>query len=177
MHGHGLVPTIVLGRDGAGLMAWFALLAFCGLLRPLQRSSRVEARRRPRREDAAQPTIKLNAIELGLLAELSLEQARAQEEVVDDEAAPPETRRKAAATAMAWRERAHVFQSHARRQGAVPFVPAVHAYTGRERRRTTRRREMRRTVPRVSVGRQRDDRGTVPDRRIGDRRHPELAPR
>ena len=177
MHGHGLVPTILLSRDGAGFMAWFALLVFCGLLRPLQRTSRVEARRRARREDAATPMVKLNGIELGLLAELSLEQARAHEEVVDDEAARPETRRKAAATVMAWRERAHVFQSHAQRQGAAPFVPAVQAYTGLERRRATRRREMRRTVPRVSVGRQRGDRRTVPDRRLGDRRHPELAPR
>ena len=78
---------------------------------------------------------------------------------------------------MEWRERARVFQVYAHRQGAAPFVPAVQAYTGPERRRTTRRREMRRSRPRASVWRQRGDRRTVPDRRSGDRRHPELAPR
>jgi hypothetical protein len=177
MHGYGLVSTILLSRDGAGLMAWFVLLAFCGLLRPPQRTARVEAQKRALREDAAAPTVKLHAIELSLLAELSLEQARAHEEVAKDEAARPDTRRKSEATAMDWRERARVFQACARRQAAAPFVPAAQAYAGPERRRTRRRRDMRRVVPRASVSREADDRRTVIDRRLADRRHPELARR
>lgn len=177
MHGYGLVQTILLGRSDAGLMAWFALLASCGLLRPLQRRGCLERPRRARAVDAARPTVKLNAIELGLLAELSLEQARAHEELVDDAAARPETRRTAAATAMAWRERARVFQAQAHRQGAAPFVPGVQTYPGPERRRAMRRRDARRTGAGVSVGTRQRDRRWMPDRREGDRRRPELASR
>jgi len=177
MHGYGLVPTILLSRDGAGLVAWFVLLAFCGLLRPPQRKGRVEAQKRALREDAAAPTVKLNAIELGLLAELSLEQARAHDEVATDEDARPDSRRESEAIAMEWRERARVFQAYARRQGSAPFVPAAQGYAGPERRRKTRRRDMRRVVPRASVSREWGDRRTVTDRRSADRRRPELARR
>ena len=177
MHGFGLAESILLNRDGAGLMACFALLAFCGLLRPLQRSGRFAPTLRAEPNDPATPTVKLNAIELGLLAELSLEQAHAHQELVDDPAQSPEIRQSAAATAVAWRERARVFQSQACRQAAAPIVPDVHAYTGPERRKGLRRRETRRTGSTPSVGRQPGDRRMAPDRRQGDRRRPELAPR
>jgi hypothetical protein len=159
-------------------MAYFALLAFCGLLRPpLPRSSPNEWPRRALAKSAATPTVKLNAIELALLAELSLEQARAHDQLVDDPAQRPEIRRSAAATAGAWRERARAFQSQAFRQSAAPIAPDVHAYSGPERRTGMRRRETRRTGPAPSVGRQPGDRRGVPDRRRGDRRRPELASR
>lgn len=177
MHGYGLAQTILVSRDGAGPMACFALLAFCGFLRPLKRRGRVEPPRRARAKSPATPTVELNAIELGLLAELSLEQARANEELVDDPAQRPEIRRSAQETAMAWRERARVFQLQACRRGAAPLVPDVHAYTGPERRAGMRRRDARRTGPASSLGTRPGDRRTVPDRRRGDRRRPELASR
>ncbi|MBV8712432.1 MAG: hypothetical protein JOY56_11675 [Solirubrobacterales bacterium] len=180
MHGHGLAQTVLLGRDGAGLAASFALLALSGLLRPFERRGRVRPPRRARRQDAPARTVRLNAIELGLLCELSLEQARAHEEVVDDPSQQPETRRTAAATAVDWRERARMFQLQARLQGALPTVPRGHcspAYTGPERRNQTRRRQTRRTGARASVGVDLDDRRCGADRRQSDRRRPELAPR
>lgn len=177
MHGYGLEQTILLGRSAAGVMAWLALVTFCGLLRPLQRRGRIDRPRRARAEAAATPTVRLNAIELGLLAELSLEQARAHEELADDAAARPETRRTAAATAMAWRERARVFQAQAHRQRAASFVPGVQACPGPERRRAMRRRDARRTGAGVSVGTRQGDRRRMPDRRQGDRRRAELASR
>src|SRR5947208_14284328 len=61
--GTGLVP----GAGGAGLMAWFALVAFSGLLRPLQRSARLQPPRRARPDETVAPTMRLNAIELGLI--------------------------------------------------------------------------------------------------------------
>lgn len=175
MHAYGLAQTILLSRGAAGFTACFALLAFCGLLRPLQRRDRLEPPRDARPGNAPAPTVKLNAIELALLAELSLEQARAHEEMVDDPAVQPETRRKAARVATAWRERAKVFQAQARLQAAAPFVPNAHGYTGPERRRTMRRREARRTGPGTSTMRQRGDRRGLPDRRRDDRRRGELA--
>jgi hypothetical protein len=178
MHAYGLAQTIVLGRGAAGFMACFALLAFCGLLRPLQRRGRVRLPPRGTRpKNAPNPTVKLNAIELGLLAELSLEQARAHEELVDDPTVRPETRRKAAAVATAWRERAQVFQAHARRQSAAPIIPGDPAYTGPERRNTMRRCETRRTGPGTSARRPSGDRRSLPDRRQDERRRPALAPR
>ena len=178
MHGHGLVQTTLLGGSGAGLVACFALLAFCGLLRPLERRTRVASLRRARPKNPATPTVRLNAVELGLLAELSLEQARAHDQVVDDASQRPETRRSAAATATAWRDRARAFQSHARRLGAAPMGPGEHfsqAYTGPERRRQSRRCQTRRTGAPTSAGIEPADRRTLPDRRQGDRRRPELA--
>ena len=179
MLGHDLAQALQLGADGPRLIAFFALLAFCGLLRPLGPRARVERPRRARPEDEPTPIITLNAIELGLLAELSLEQARAHEEVVKDAFQRPEARRAAAGTAAAWRERARTYQLQARRQGAAPIVPGGYlsrAYTGPERRRQIRRRETRRTRGRAAGGVGRADRRTGHDRRQADRRRPELAP-
>lgn len=179
MRDHGLAQAILLG-NAAGLVACFVLVAFCGLLRPLARRARVKPPRPARPENAATPAVRLNAIELGLLAELSLEQARAHEEVVHDESERPETRRNAAATAVAWRERARAFQEQARHQAAAPFVPGEHfarVYTGPERRNQTRRRQTRRAGAPASLGVDRGDRRRGLDRRQGDRRCPELAPR
>lgn len=180
MLGHGVAQSILLGGDRASLVACFALVASCGLLRPFGQRSRVKPARPPRTEHAVTPTIKLNAIELGLLAELSLEQARAYEEVAGDAAEWTETAQSAAASAQAWRERARTFQLHARHLGAEPIVPAEHAsraYTGPERRTQARRNQTRRTGAQASVGLDGADRRSVPDRRQGDRRRPELAHR
>ena len=155
MHGHGLTQTILLGGDGAGLVVCFAMLAVCGLVRPFEWSVRVKLPRRARPQNAPATTLNLNAIELGLLAELSLEQARAHEELLGDPTQRPEARRAAAATAAAWRERARGFQSQARLEAAAPVVPDEHpsrAYTGPERRRQTRRRQSRRIVAPASRG-------------------------
>lgn len=184
MLGHGLAGAIQLGGGGAGVVVGFALVTFCGLLRPLDRRGWLEPPRRAREKDAAPPsptpTVRLNEIELGLLAQLSLEQARAHEELVGDPSLRPETRRRAALTAAAWRDRARAFQLHARRRGAAPILSydtPSHAYTGPERRRQMRRRESRRTDAQGSGDIARADRRSGHERRQGDRRRPELAPR
>ena len=129
-------------------MAWFVLLAFSGLLRPLQRGARFRPPPRARPDEPVAPPMRLNAIELGLIAELSLEQARANEELANDVSQRSEARRRASQSAMAWRERAHWFQSQARRQGHRPMAPdpwPLHSsYAGRERRRQMRRSQTRR---------------------------------
>ena len=180
MHGHGLAQAILFGGDGAGLVVCFALLAFCGLLRPLGGRTRIKLPQPARPDIPATPIVRLNAIEFGLLAELSLEQARAHEELAEDASQAPETRRSAAGAAVAWRERACGFQLQARQVGAAPICPGEHfgrVYAGPERRRQTRRREMRRTGAPASLAVDRDDRRSGPDRRQGDRRRPELASR
>ena len=200
MLGHGLAGAVQLGGGGAGVVVGFALVAFSGLLRPIGRRARVGPPGRAREKDAATPTatptIRLNEIELGLLAELSLEQARAHEELIGDPSLRPETRRRAAVSALAWRDRARAFQLHARGKGAAPIVSSDHAtiissdrativrgdysshvYTGPERRRQMRRRESRRGDAQGSGGVERADRRSGHERRQGDRRGPELAPR
>jgi hypothetical protein len=121
----------------------------------------------------------LNSIELGLIAELNLEMARANDAVAEDVTERPETRRVASEAANAWRERARLFQLQAQRQNAHPIGPGsrpVHsptlAHTGAERRRQMRRMRTRRTARRVLDLR---DRRMGPDRRQRDRRRPELA--
>jgi len=178
MHGHAL--------------AVLALLVFSGLLRPLERRTlRTLVCQAGRRRAAVEPPldaspdpsgaspVSLNSIELGLIAELSLEMARANEVVTQDETQRPETRRVASEAANAWRERARLFQLQAQRQSAHPIVPGprpLHppslAYTGPERRRQMRRTRTRRTGRRVLDLR---DRRIGPDRRQRDRRRPELV--
>jgi len=183
MHGHAL--------------ATFAFVLFCGLLRPLEwRASRLlrAARWAPtaveRPWDAspdpasALPT-RLNAIELALIAEYSLEMARANEAVADDATKGLETRRRASEVAAAWRHRAQVFQAHARRASAHPTLPderpvraLARAYIGPERRQGMRRRQMRRTDPASTPsGHARGDRRAGSERRRRDRRRRQLAPR
>jgi hypothetical protein len=162
-------------------MAWFALVAFSGLLRPLQRSARLQPPRRARPDETIAPTMRLNAIELGLIAELSLEQARANEELANDAGQRPETQRRASESAMAWRERAQWFQVQARRQGQHPMTPdpwpIQSSYAGAERRRQMRRSQTRRAgreaADRVEQGNRRAGR----DRRLAERRRAELARR
>ena len=67
--------------------------------------------------------MRLNAIELALIAEHSLEMARANEAVADDPTKRLETRRRASEVAAAWRHRAEVLQTQALRQSAHPIVP------------------------------------------------------
>jgi hypothetical protein len=129
-------------------------------------------------------TIGLNSIELGLLAELSLEMARGEDAVANDTAQPLEIRRVAAELAAAWRERAQRLQLEALQRGAEPILPDEHsfratapAYTGPERRKRPRRTGARRTGPPVAPdGLARADRRIHPDRRRHDRRRPGLAP-
>ena len=96
MHGHALAAII--------------LLALSGLLRPLQwrawgfvSSGTIRYRRRPAppapRPNASpdRASMSLNAIELALIAEHSLEMARGNQAVADDATRRPETRREAAA--------------------------------------------------------------------------------
>jgi hypothetical protein len=129
--------------------------------------------------------VRLNAVELGLVSELSLEMAQAEEAVANDPAQRPETRMVASELATAWRARAARFQLEAQRLGANPLIPGeplVYAtspvYTGPERRKQTRRTRTRRTGPTPACdGLVGGDRRIRPDRRQRDRRRPELASR
>jgi hypothetical protein len=173
-----------------------ALLIFSGLLGPLGPRARGLAkmrradrlRREPppkaRGDRPESPATSLNAIELALIAELNLEQARAHDEVANDAARRPEVRLAAEAYATAWRERAGLFQLEAQRRGGHPTVPRPpalvrdHTYGGPERRRQMRRRQTRRDggegAPERLV---RGDRRRGSERRGHDRRCPELAAR
>ena len=168
-------------------VAVFALLVFSGLLGPLAPSVRTLRRRgavEPRRDELPDPAgaspMSLNSIELGLIAELNLEMAQANEAVAQDITQRPETRRAASEAAYTWRERARLFHLQAQRQSAHPIVPGprpVHpaglAYGGPERRRQMRRMQARRTGGPVLDVR---DRRIGSDRRQRDRRGPEPAP-
>jgi hypothetical protein len=172
---------------GSYAVVVFALLVFSGLLRPLgpkARTLRRYAAFQPRRDPSPDPAgatpVSLNSIELGLIAELNLEMAEANEAVAQDVTQRPETRRVASEAANTWRERARLFHMQAQRQGARPIVPGprpVHqaglAYTGLERRREVRRTQTRRTGGPVLDAR---DRRIGPDRRGRDRRRPGAAP-
>ncbi len=195
MHAHVLTQTLLSGSGGTWL-ACLPLLVFCGLLRPMVRCARLfeESRRaagwsrEPRRsEDRDRPgesEVRLTPIELALVAELNLEQARAHDEVANDPDRTPETRLAAARAASEWRTRASLFQQQAQRQSAEPIAPlhpASHArsgvrYAGPERRRHTRRRQSARVMA-ASGELERRDRRDAGDRRRGDRRRPQLAPR
>jgi hypothetical protein len=172
-----------------------SLPVLSGLLGPVEwrlRALRQQARWRrgdvgPRSDAsvdrAVDAPVNLNAIELGLIADFSLEMARANEAVAEDATQGMETRRRASEVAMSWRQRAELFHSHARRQGAQPILPdphAVHvarqAYSGPERRTQMRRRQTRRIDPASSAGHDHDRRAGA-ERRQRDRRRPELAPR
>jgi hypothetical protein len=196
MHGHAIAHT-VLAVAGGPFVACAPLLIFCGLLAPLGRGARPfdEVRRtawwraEPRRRRAGNmwqvdSPLGLNSIELALIAELNLERARAHEEVANDPDTRHETRAAAAQEAREWRARAAVFQMEAQRQSAQPIVPGVQAsdgalepaYTGPDRRKQARRRQTRRMTA-MSWARDRRDRHAAGDRRRGDRRRLELAPR
>jgi hypothetical protein len=117
----------------------------------------------------------LNAIELALIAELSLEQARAHDEVANDPVVAPETRARAAQAAAAWRERGRSFQWQAQQLTAQPITPdglsPSPIYTGPERRRGMRRTQTRRTDSAAESGSGgHRDRRFGSDRRQSDRR-------
>jgi len=189
MNGHALAQRIISDGGGPGIVC-FALLVFSGLLRPLaQAASELAERRRPAKPppnvspDRAVPSpIALNAIELALIAELSLERAREQDAVANDPRERLATRQAASEAASAWRERARILQLESRRRTAQPIVPGFPplkmTYTGPERRTNMRRRQTRRGRPEASShGSGSSDRRTGPERRQRDRRRPELAPR
>jgi hypothetical protein len=188
-------------------IAAFTLLIFGGVLRPPESRARafvsylleervairrfrqghagVEPRRDAPPAPAAAPPMSLNPIELALIAEYSLEMARANEAVAEDATVQLETRRRASEVATAWRRRAQLFQMQARCQSAQPIIPgeqSIHvpgrAYTGPERRQKMRRTQTRRTEwPLASPGRSGHDRRAQVERRRRDRRRPEPAPR
>jgi len=170
-------------------LALFALLAFSGVLRPVSRTvsalvdnirdrmtSEVPSTDGP--DSTADSSLILNPIELALIAELSLEQARAHDEVAHDENQRPDTRSAASATAAAWRERARMLQLEARRRSAHPMLPGARSprtlastYAGPERRRQIRRTQTRRTGPTaVADAVEARDRRLGSDRRERDRR-------
>jgi hypothetical protein len=195
MHGHVLTQTLLSGPGGPWL-ACLPLLVFCGLLRPLVRCARLleEPRRAPRwsrqppcsldGDNPGESGIRLTPIELALIAELNLEQARSHEEVASDPDRAAETRLAAARAASEWRARATLFHQQAQRQSAEPVVPRQPAalarsgacYVGPERRRHTRRSQSRR-VAAASGELERRERQDAGDRRRGDRRRPQLASR
>jgi hypothetical protein len=170
---------------------------FCGLARPLgwrvraliregsSASSAVKAPRVASPGTRPAPPMRLNAIELALIAEYSLEMARANEAVADDTRKRLETRRAASETAAAWRQRAQLFQMQAQRESAYPIAPGeqpAHApgrpYIGPERRYRARRTQTRRIdAAFLGTGHARGDRRARPERRRRDRRLPRLAPR
>jgi hypothetical protein len=183
MHGHALAALVVV--------------MFCGLLRPLGWRVRALVRAAgPASSDTKPPPdvmpdrgqplpMRLNAIELALIAEHSREMARANEAVADDTSKRLETRRRASDVAAAWRQRAQLFQMQAQRESARPIVPGEQTvcafgrkYTGPERRERGRRTQTRRTDG-SSVGTRhaRGDRRARPERRGRDRRRPQPAPR
>ena len=172
-------------------LAVFVLLVFSGLLGSLEWRPRalMYQARRPRRDGEPSPggtpdqavasPVSLNPIELALIAELSLEMARDSEAVANDATKRLETRRSASTDAIAWRERARLFQLEADRLSGHPIVPGVRpirAYAGPERRRRMRRTHTRRADP-ASAGHGRDNRRAVPERRQRDRRCPQPVPR
>ncbi len=190
MDGQVLGQMIVSGVGGA-LVACLPVLIFCGLLRPLRRGGgALELMRRPEHKPPpsgagdrpAGPTLSLNAIELALIAELNLEQARGHEAVAHNPETCPEKRRAAAEAARQWRARASLFQLQAQRQSTQPIVPAHESthrglgfvYAGQERRKRSRRTWTRRAMA-VSRGLERRNRHAVGDRRRGDRRRRELT--
>ena len=121
----------------------------------------------------------LNAIELALIAEHSLEMARANQAVADDATTRLKTRREAAQVAAGWRKRAELFQTEARRRSASPIVPGVHPirpYPGPERRTRMRRTHTRRTDE-APAGDGLGERRDAPERRRRDRRGLEPVPR
>lgn len=181
-------------------LAAFALLILGGVLRPSESPARALIRRfRPRHAGvkppwdtpsapaAAPPSdrLSLNPIELALIAEYSLEMARANEAVARDPSKELDTRRRASEVATAWRGRAQLFQMQARYQSAEPIIPGEHsihvpgrAHTGPERRQKMRRTQTRRTESAsASAGRSGHDRRAQVERRRRDRRRPEPAPR
>jgi hypothetical protein len=195
---YALVQAILRGADGSWPVSG-ALLIFSGLLSPLEPKARAlrGMRRAVRPSQEASPNAgvggdrvetsatSLNAIELALIAELNLEQARAHDEVANDAARRPEVRLAAEAYATAWRERAGLFRLEAQRRSGHPMVPGRSArvrastYTGPERRRQMRRRQTRRGDGEAASERpdrrDRRDRRTRPERRGFDRRVPEPA--
>lgn len=207
MPGHGLVHA-VLSAGGLSSPSAFAvcsvLLIFCGVLRPLESRARalVGGPRTAERASTEAPIenppergrpgpsgtvpgppesspLTLNAVELALIAELSLEMARANDAVADDATERFDTRRSASEAASAWRQRARMLQSHARRQSSTPMGPhgrqfSASTYTGPERRRHMRRMHTRRTDS-ASAQLGRYDRRIEAERRGGDRRRSELG--
>jgi hypothetical protein len=179
------------------VLAVSVLLVFSGLLRPLQSRAwalpwqpdpRPASRELPPEvspDRALALPIRLNAIELALLAELSLEQARAHEAVANDPRKRHETRVAASEAARAWRERAGLFQSQAGYRSGHPMGPGHHpllapasSYTGAERRKQMRRQQTRRVghgPPSPAIDRR--DRRVGAERRRSDRRRPRPAPR
>jgi hypothetical protein len=173
MHDHALVAVILLALSGLLRPLQWRARGFVSLARPTPAS--------PPRPSASpdQAPMSLNAIELALIAEHSLEMARANQAVADDAATRLETRREAAQVAAAWRERAEQFHIAARRRSADPIVPSLQSirpYSGPERRRRMRRAQTRRNDP-TTAGDGRGDRRAGPERRGHDRRGPEPAPR
>jgi hypothetical protein len=173
MHGHALVAVILLALSGPLRPLHWRARGFAGLARVAP-----GAEARPNTSPAETP-MSLNAIELALVAEHSLEMARAHQAVADDATSRPEARRKAAEVAAAWRQRAELFQIEARRRSAQPIVPGVRPIrpiAGPERRSRMRRKHTRRT-DRAAPRHGPRDRRAVPDRRRRDRRGAELVPR
>lgn len=189
MHG-ALAQTILSSPDGL-----LPLLILCGLLRALQH--RVRPVSGPRwgaggsQEEARSDgpvrhgtTISLNSIELALIAELNLEQARAHDAVANDPDTRTDIRLAAARAAGQWRVRASLLQRQAQLQSSQPMLSGYETmhnglsvdYTGPERRARTRRKRTRRATA-MHAGPGRRDPDSRGDRRRGDRRRPKLAPR
>ena len=180
-----------LSGAGVTLLACLPVLIFCGLLRPLRRSGGVLEQTRPD-EHGSPPSeggdrpegsaISLNSIELALIAELNLEQARAHDAVANDPDTRTETRLAAARAAGQWRVRASLLQRQAQRQSSQPMLSGYETmrdglsvvYTGPERREWTRRTRTRRATA-MPPGPERREPDAPGDRRRGDRRCPQLA--
>ena len=180
MHGHALVALVLLALSGLLRPLGWRVRAFVGRAR--WAPAAVESPPVASPDQASATGTSLNAIELALVAEHSLEMARANQAVADDATTAPEARRKAAEVAAAWRQRAELFLTEARRRSADPIVPGVQpirangsAYTGSERRKRMRRAHPRRTDP-VSAG-DGHDRRAGRERRRRERRCPQPAPR
>jgi hypothetical protein len=188
MHGYALAQTILSGPDGL-----LPLVILCGLLHPLQHRVRPVAGSRRSAgggQEAARgygpdrpgTTIGLNSIELALIAELNLEQARAHDAVANDPDTRTETRLAAARAAGQWRVRASLLQRQAQRQSSQPMLSGYETmrdglsvvYTGPERREWTRRTRTRRATA-MPPGPERREPDAPGDRRRGDRRCPQLA--
>jgi hypothetical protein len=181
MHGHELVAVVLLALSGPlRPLEWRARSFVC---RARWAAAAVEPPPVASPDRAPATPLSLNAIELALIAEHSLEMARANQAVADDATTRLEARRKSAEVAAAWRQRAELFQIEARRRSADPIVPGVQPiraggpdHVGSERRRHMRRKRTRRTDPSWTAG-GRGDRRARPERRGRDRRCAETVPR
>jgi hypothetical protein len=192
-----LIPTrlFITGQRGFGRRRLVLMLRVLGGGVPIARRTDLQTGEEALRSPSAPPpapdaapdptlaALNLKPIELALIAELSLEMARAHDEVASDASRRLDVRRTARKDAAGLRERARLFQLEAQRLSAYPTVDDERSaverdspYTGPERRTQDRRVRPRRAGESVPIAAQGGlERRMTRDRRRADRRREDLA--